>query len=406
MADVIEDMNAFTKEVYPDGVPDLVPNDCHLQKCLGPMKQEELISDAYRPVVRLAYPGGFTHALGDGTEGAFALNDATSGVRQKATVRGAQILLKDQMSLEDAKKMVAGKRAFKNAADELFEAMQEAGKKRLESELFHGGEGMGILSAYAAGTPSITISALSWASGIWMGLEGAEIDVHAVNTSTVRGTVKIVSVDPATRIITISATVAGAVSGDYVYFKGAFGKEMTGAHGILSNAGSLFGISAATYSLWGATSYAVGSAALSFDKFKKGLAQAAARGLNGNLKLFVSPGAWDNVNSDISALRNVDKSEVSKIDIGHEKICYHSFNGKTEIISSTFVKEGFAYGICEKDWKRIGATDLTFDLPSQEGKKFMQLETKAGVESRYYTNQAVFCKRPGGSILFTGIVNS
>jgi hypothetical protein len=49
---------------------------------------------------------------------------------------------------------------------------------------------------------------------------GAEIDVMSGTTSTVRGSVTIAAIDVDTRIITISATVSGATSGDKVYFKG------------------------------------------------------------------------------------------------------------------------------------------------------------------------------------------
>lgn len=406
MASVIDSLNDFHKEVYPDGVKDLIPNDCKLQKELGPIKESELIGDAYRPAIRLAYPSGFTHALGDGSEGAFDLNDATTGVRKKAQVRGAQILLRDQMSLEDAAKAVKGKRSFVDATAEMYESMQLAAKKRLETELFHGGQGIGILSAYTSGTPSITFTAASWAAGIWTGMEGAEIDVHDVNTSTVRDTIKIVSVDVENRVVTIDGTVSGASAGDYVYFKGQYGKQMVGVHGILSNATNLFGINAGTYSLWAGSQYAVGSAALSFNKFKEGVTVAVNKGLNEELLLFVNPSTWDNLIEDVASLRTLDKSEVKKVDIGAEELHYHSQNGLTKVIPSYFVKGGFAYGICKRDWVRIGSTDWTMNVPGFGGKMFHQLETKAGVEMRSYTNQAIFSHRPARSILFTGIVNS
>lgn len=406
MADAIDSLNNLHKEVYPEGVKDLIPNDCKLQKELGGIKESELIGDSYRPAVRLAYPAGFTHALGDGSEGAFTLNDATTGVRKKAQVRGAQIILRDQMSLEDAAKAVKGKRSFVDATSEMYESMQLAAKKRTEVELFHGGQGIGILTSYASGTPSITMTAASWAAGIWTGMEGATIDVHNANTSTVRGSVQIVSVDVATRTVTISSTVSGATSGDYVYFKGQYGKQMNGVHSILANATSLFGIDASTYSLWAGSSYAVGSAALSFAKFKAGVTKAVNMGLNEDLLLFVNPGAWDNMIEDVASLRTIDKSEAKKVEFGTQELYYHSQNGVTKVIPSYFVKEGFAYGLCKRDWKRIGSTDWTMNIPGFGGKMFHQLETKAGVEMRSYTNQAIFCHRPARSILFTGIVNS
>jgi hypothetical protein len=406
MADVVDSMNDMLKVVYPDGIPDLVPNDVKLQKALGQMKESELIGDSYQPMVRLAYPSGFTHALGDGTAGAFSLNEATAGVRKKATIQGAQILLKDQMSYEDASKAVKGKRAFADAMDEMFQTMQMAAKKRLETNLYYGNSGIGIVDVYTSGDPSVTIQVAEWAAGIWTGMEGAYVDVHSGTTSTVRGTVSIVSVDVDNRKITLSGTVTSCASGDVIYWKGGYAKEMNGIYKILSNSGSLFGIDAATYGLWAGTSYTCGSAAFSFEKFKAGIAQAVNKGLSEDLLLYINPKTWDDLMADIASLRVTTDKDVKKVDIGAEQIVFHSQNGKTVIEPSYFVKEGVGFGICKSDWKRVGSTDWTFNTPGFGGKMFFHLTGNAGVESRAYTNQAVYCNRPARSLLFTGIVNS
>ncbi len=406
MADVVENLNNLHKEVFADGVPDLIPASAKLQEKIKFNKKKEMGLKYVQPV-RLALPGGFTHALGDGSAGAFTLNDATSGVVGRAEVTAAQILLKDQMDIETAAKAsTAGAKAFKEGTKFFYEGMQKALRKRIESQLFHGGQGLGVLASYAAGTPSITLTAATWASGIWSGLEGTAIDIQAVNTSTVRGSVTIVGVDIETKTITLSATVTGAAAGDYVYFKGAFGKEMTGVHGILANTGSLFGISAATYSLWKATSHAAGSAALSFNAVKAAIAKAVAKGLDEDVCLFVSPTAWDNVMTDIAALRRTDKGDIKKVEIGAEEIVFHSQNGMTSIVPSIFVKEGFAYGLCAPYWERLGASDVTFGMPGFGGDMFRQIDGKAGVEARAYTHQCVFSSAPAKNFLITGIVNS
>lgn len=406
MADVVDGMNDALKVVYPDGIPDLVPNDVKLQKFLGGLKQAELIGDSYQPLIRLAYPSGFTHALGDGTAGAFSLNDATAGVRKKAKIQGAQILLKDQLSYEDAGKAVKGKRAFVSATQEIFETMQLAGRKRLETDLYYGGKGIGIVDTYTSGDPSITIQVGEWAAGVWTGMEGAYLDVMSGTTSTVRGTVSIVSVDVDNRKITLSGTVSGAAQNDVIYWKGGYGKQMSGVHAILANSGSLFNIDAGTYSLWAGTSYDCGSAAFSFEKFKAGVAKAVNKGLSEDLQLYINPKTWDDLMSDVAALRETTDKDVKKVDIGAEQIVFHSQNGKTVIEPSYFVKEGYGFGICKSDWKRIGATDWTFNTPGFGGKMFFHLTGNAGVEVRAYTNQAIYSNRPARSVLFTGIVNS
>jgi hypothetical protein len=406
VADVVENLNALHKEVFADGVPDLVPNGAKLQQKVLFDKKAEMGLKYVQPV-RLAYPGGFTHALGDGTEGAFSLNDAKSGTVKRAEVTAAQILLKDQMDYETAAKASRGdKKSFKEGTKFFYEGMQKALRKRIETQLWHGAQGLGVIETYTSGDPSIVISAATWASGIWAGLEGTEIDVQQVNTSTVRGSVTISSVDVENRKLTLSGTVTGCAAGDYVYFKGCYGKEMTGAMGILANATSLFGISAATYSLWKSPSYAVGSAAFSFGAIKKGISKAVAKGLDEDIVLFVNPGAWDDLLSDVAALRRTDKSEIKKLQIGAESIEFYSQNGKVEIVPTIFMKQGNAAALCVDYWKRLGASDVTFGTPGFGGEMFHHLETKAGIEARAYSHQAIFSEAPAKNILWTGIVNS
>lgn len=404
MADVVEDLNNMHKIVYPEGYPDLVPNICKLQKSLK-FSSDDLLGKKYEQPVRLAYPGGFTPAKGDGTAGAFSLNDSKAGVIGKAEVNAYQLVLRDQMSYEDAGKAAGGKRSFAKGTDLFYEGMQESAKKRLETLLLYGQKGIGTIETYTSGDPSIVISLATWAPGIWAGLEGTEIDVQTAATSTVRGSVTIVSVDIENRKITLSATVSGAAANDLVFFKGSFDKEMYGVKSILSNTGELFGISATTYGLWKAPALAV-TGALSFGTVKKAAALSVAKGLMEDVDLYCSIGGWDDIAADIAALRTVEKSEVKKVEIGHEEIVFHGQNGKIRIISHPMVKNGDAFGLCMPHWKRIGAVDLQFGAPGFGGTPWFHLGTKAGVEARMYTNQAIFSQKPGQSFSITGIVNS
>lgn len=404
MADIVESLNVMHKEVYPNGVPDLVPAIAKIQNEIKFDKQD-LLGLQYVQPVRLALPGGFTSAKGDGTAGAFALNDAKAGTQGRAQVSASQILLKDQLSYEDAGKASGGKASFAQGTKFFYEGMQKAMRKRIESMLLYGNVGIGVVSAYASGTPSITISLAEWAPMLWTGSEGTEIDIMSGTSATVRGTVTIVSVDPDTRIVTLSGTVTGAAAGDVVYFKGGYGTEMAGIHNIMTNTGSLFNINAATYQLWKSASLTV-SGALSFNAVKKAVTKAVSKGLMEDIKLYVNHGAWDDVASDISSLRSLDKSEVKKVDVGAEEIVYHSQNGKIEIIAHPMVKQGYAYGLVAQNWKRIGSVDVSFGAPGFGGEPWFHLPTKAGVEARMYTNQAIFSEMPGTSFVISGIVNT
>lgn len=405
MADTVEDLSVAHKVVYGDNFPDLVPSLAKIQKDIA-FQSSVKLGKQYEFPVRLALPGGFTKALGDGTEGAFSLNDAKAGTQKKATVNAFQMVLRDQMSYEDAGKAGGGKASYIQGTSFLFEGLQKSMRKELEIMMLYGNVGIAKVSAYSSGTPSITIGAADWAPQIWAGQEGREIQVMNGTTSTVRDTaVTIAGVNIETRVITLSGTVSGAAANDIVYFKGGYAKEMTGLYSILSNTGSLFGIDAAVYSLWKTPTLALTSAALSFNAIKKVVAKAVGKGLDEDATLYVNPGGWDDLMTDVSSLRTIDKSEVKRVDIGAEELVYHSQNGRITVKSHAMVKEGHALGIVPQRYKRIGAVDVKLGAPGFDTPWF-HLASKAGVEARIYTNQALAAEQPGTSFLITGIVNS
>lgn len=404
MADVVTNLNALHKEVFAEGVPDLVPSSTKIQQLVSFDKQKELGLKYVQPV-RLAYPSGFTHAKGDGTAGAFALNDAKAGTVSRAEITAAQILLKDQMDYETAAKASsAGSKSFKEGTKFFYEGMQKALRKRIETQLMYGGQALGDVGAYNVGTKTITVLASTFAPGIWSGLEGCEVEVFIAGGAS-RGTDIIASVDIDAQKLVLTTGIAAIVATDVIYFKGAKGNEMTGIHGILANSASLFGIDASVYSLWKATSHAVGGA-MSFAALKKGISKAVAKGLDEDMTLLLNPKAWDDMLTDVASLRKTDRSEIKKLEIGAEQLVFHSQNGKVEVIPSIFVKEGFAYGLVTDYWKRLGAADVTFGTPGFGGEMFRQLDTRAGVEARAYSHQCVFCEAPAKNILYTGIVNT
>lgn len=413
MADVVDNLNTLAKEVFAEGgVPDLVPNGCKVQQLI-PFKQKELLGLKYVQVVRLAYPTGFTHALGDGTAGAFALNSANAGAQGRAEIQGAQMVLKDQMSYEDAAKVTGGKQSFVAGTDYFFEGMQMSAKKRNEVEMLYGQSNLGAVSSCSVSTnATITFTSATWAPGIWLGCEGMALDVYDADDSTKLNTnadLVLVSVNNANKQIVVSGNSSdlNAIdAGDLIYYKGAHGNEAAGIRKIMANTGSLFGINGSTYGLWVATQYAPTSGAFTFAKLKKGLAQAVGKGLDEDIKLLVSPGAWSDLADNIESLRKTDKSETTKVEVGTEEITYKSQNGKTEIIASLYMKEGEAMGLVPSQWKRIGARDITFKTPGFNDQMFFHLPSNAGVEARMYSNQAPFCFSPNKQILFQNIVNT
>ena len=66
-----------------------------------------------------------------------------------------------------------------------------------------------------------------------------------------------------------------------------------------------------------------------------------------------------------------------------------------------------------KDWiipqerfMKIGATDLTFNVPGRGDQFFENVPNYAGYELRAYADLALICGAPGMTVSITGIVNS
>lgn len=399
-----EDFSNIHKVAFGSGVPELVPDIAMVQKDVK-FQEGSLLGDYFEQPVRLAYPGGFTRAKGDGTAGAFSLNGATAGAVKKAKVYGYQLLLQDQLPYEDLSKAArAGAQAYKAASGLFWEGMQLSMRKMLEIMCLYGNVGIGKVESYTSGDPSITIAASDFAPQIWAGLEGAVIDIMNGTTSTVNSSNTIVSVDVDTRKITLAATSTASVN-DIVYFKGGYTKEMFGLYSILSNTGTLFNIAANTYTLWKSASHSVGGA-FSFQAFKKGLAKGVNKGLSGNMVVYCSTGAMDDLVGDIHQLRQVDKSEVRRIELGQDEVVY-KFCGVTATLKAhAMVKNGHALGIVADACKRVGSADIGYGMPGRtDGKVWFDLEGTAAVEGRIYTHQGIFSETPGHCVLWNNITN-
>lgn len=404
-----EDFSAIHKVAYGDGVPELVPDIAIIQKDIK-FNTSKMLGDYYEQAVRLSLPGGFTRALGDGSAGVVSLNGAVGGTQKKAKVYGTQLILQDQISYEDLSKAAkAGPEAYKKATALFWEGMQLSMRKMLEIKCLYGNVGIGKVETYTASNssygnqPTIKILESDWAPQIWAGFEGATISGMNGTSNTERGEANIVTVDIENRVVVLSTTISGCTGNDVIYFKDGYGAEMSGLYKILANTGSLFNIDAGTYANWKAAQHTV-SGAFSFQALKKGLSKGAAKGLMNDITVYCSDGAFDDLTGDIHQLRQVDKSEVRRIELGQDEVIYKRGGVSAVIKPHSMVKNGHAMGVVTSFAKRIGAADFEFGIPGEE-KIWFDLEGKTGKEGRAYTHQGIFIEQPGVCVLWNSITN-
>lgn len=414
-------LDGLFKEVYGDDVISLVPDSAKLVKTIGFVPADKELGNKYHQPVVLSNEHGITYAAADA--GAFALNSSVALTMKDAQVQGSQMVLRSSMSYDAAARASNSKKAFVKGTELLVENMLETMTKRLELQLLYGGSSGGLGNCDSSATDSslattITLTAASWAAGIWAGAENATLDLYDAaskkntNASLV---VSAVSLDNKTITVTGNSTDIAAIdtfiaadSDDsaYLIWEGAYGAEMSGIDKIITNSGSLFGINASTYNLWKGNSYAVG-AALTIGKVLGGISRAVERGLDEDVALYINPLVWKDLNSDLAGLRRFDSSFKEKGIAGNRSIQYHGQNGIIDIIAHNCVKQSEGFALPTKKAKRIGAVDITFKRPGGGGDQmFRELSSNAGFELRSYTDQAVFIETPARCVKFTGITVS
>lgn len=403
-------LTGLFKEVYAPSLEFLMPKNLRFQNDINFVPSSQMPGNNFNQPVVVQHEHGFTYAATG--VGAFTINAAVPGQIKNAQVLGSQMLLESRMDYESAARAsTGGKRAFVQATKYMVENMWQSSRKRLEIDLLYGQVGLATISNVA--TNVFTITTTEFAPGIWAGMEGASIETFTSDLATQRtNAATITAVDLGARTITVDTAPTGTVATDVIMFEGQIEatptyNTMAGIHKIMANAGSLFGIDAATYSLWKANTLAISSVNLSFEAVQKLVAQCVGKGADADLNLYVNPSTWATLLSDQAGLRrHGDPNKSTKYTLGSENIEFFSQIGKITIKASIYVKEGYAYLLTPSKFHRIGATDITFRLPDRGDEFFFHLPQNAGYALRTYSNQAVFSECPGVCGYHSGIVNT
>lgn len=399
-------LNGLFKERYADKMERLIPDGKKLLEKIKFISKDKQPGNAYNQPVVLGMEHGVTFA--DDSEGAFELQAPVAGQVRNAVVKGYQLVLRSVLSYQAAARAMGGEpRAFEDSTKFLVGNMMDSVAKKLEIEVLYGQTEYATVAAADNTTKVITLTTSEFAPGIWSGAEGMPIDIYDVTLTTLRVTTTVASVDLTARTVTAApgANLASVVSTDRILHKGAAAKEFAGIHRILTNTGTLFGINATSHALWKGSAYAPAvTSVMSFAILQQAIAKGVEKGLDSDVIAMVNPGHWDDLLTEQAALRMFDSSYKSQVaENGSVSIKFHSQNGLVEIVPSIYVKEGYSYVLAVSDWARIGSTDITFRRPGQGDNFFRELEDHAGFELRCYTDQALFCAKPGRSIIISNL---
>lgn len=401
---------------YASDIQNLIPDESLLTRAIKFQGRDYLLGNQYNQPVIVRSEQGFTYSRPN--NGTFSLNAASSMKTQNAIVDGFIILEQSGISYEAVARS-DNVNSFRNAVDLVMGDAMESFGRRLEIGLLYGqsATGLGTISSTTnvnATSTKLNILAAQWSSGLWTPLEGAALDVYnaggtALNTA---GAVTVSAIDIVNKNITvtgaagdITAIDAGTPTYSRFYAAGTNGAdEAVGLDKIFLNAGTLFGIDAAVYSLWKANTYAVGGA-LTLAKLQAAVATAAARGLSEDVEVYVSPTVWQQLSTEQVAYRMLDSSySAKKVVNGFEALEFHSQNGKLSVMAHKYVKDGEAFMFPTKRAVRIGSSDVSFNIPGTDnGQIFIQNPTTAGFTFRIFSQQSLLVTRPAVCTKLTGI---
>lgn len=418
----LDSLNGLYKEVSGELI-NAVPESGVLLK-LAKFRASDRIGDSFHEPVILTHEHGYTYGGTTGDD--FALEDAVAMTMKDAVIGAYNYVMSSALSYAAASRAAkSGKQAFKSAVAVLLANAAESASKRLEISALYGQKGIGDVADTGSSvettstTATLTFTAASWAPGIWSGLEGAKVNFYDLDddstliSSGADAIFTVTSVVNSTRTVVFTGTSGGIDALDTAvqdggvrcYFKGSKTADMLGLKGVIENTGSLFGIDASAYGLWRGNTRVVGGK-LTMDEVLSATSDLVGRGLMGPVTLMCAPATWKDLNAEQAALRVFDESySSSKFETGASEIVYHGQNGKISVVSNPCVKAGDAFIFQPDDVRRIGSAENDNNLATQDENPFFALPSNAGFGVRWFSDQAIYVRRPARSMTLTGIVN-
>lgn len=427
-ANTISVLDGLFKIKYAKQLVNLVPNWSKIQKDIA-FSPAGKTGELFRQPVLLKMEHGVTYAASGA--GPFALDSVNfvSAVTKKADVTGSQMVLRAAIDYEASFSGEGAEDAFENATSLMVRNMWESVHKRVELDCLYGQTPLDD-SIATSGETNIQIDATNWADGIWVGMEGIGVQVAPTGSANQArsGVGYVTAINMATRALTISPGITGLVATDVLWLATqvpttpatAGYNSMAGIEAITNPAlwgpsRKLFAIDPTGITLWAATTATCtaisGGTTFNFAALQKAIVYLVNRGLDTDVVCYVAPTVWAQMMSDQMALRRFDAQYSSgKLVSGAQEIEFYAQNGKITVKCHPMLRPSVAYILAPKLWKRIGATDVTFNRNNMGGSVsrggdsfFKELENLAGYELRCYSHQAIFTEAPAKAMRITGI---
>lgn len=432
---VASSINANYKNVYAEKIKDLVPESSVLLrpervKFVSKKGREGL---QYNQPVILSYPSSATWGLGGPT-----LQAPIAMQMGNAIVAGSAITMRDVIAYDAAARAASSDAAFEAAVGLVVRTLLKSHAKLAEIDLLYGNGSIAnvaspvtggvslcesvLVNAGTSTTCTFTVSYDTWAPAMFSGYENAALDAYQsgsqINTNAAL-VITAVNVIPASASVGGTITVSGnstditalvaASAGNPIdfYWRTAYGNNLIGLKGILSNTGTIFNISAASYSLWQSNSYSAGSSQLTFSKLQQAVALGVSRGLDEGVLSLVSPVTFaDLVNEQAGARRYDSSYKSSKAENGSEALTYWGPSGKIEVIAHPFVHQGEAFVFPAPELIKVGPLDKIEPALPGMGDLVFQSPLTGSYELRTFSDMGLLLCTPAKATWINSIKNS
>lgn len=379
------------KQRFNKEVSEIVPVTADLQRRVEFRKDLEPGASAEFDV-QLTHESGFSVGTGSVT-----LNGAVAQTTARATVSGFSHILQTQVAYDLITRANSSEKAFAKFADGKFLNMVNAMRNREELLALVGRRSVGqLLSEDNSGVCVITKA--TWIPAFWSAQVGAKFVAFDSLTGSTQHAANLTctAVDVSTRTVTFTSdgTIADLAANDYIFPKGQHNDGRIGLLDIAHNTGTLYGISATTYPLWAANAYDVGTSALTVGKILEAAALAANKGAAmEKMVCYVPVKCYQGLVADESALiRRDPNAKVMKT--GAQGIVISSSTGEIEIVPHLLMPEG-EFVIYPPDYTYIIGSAEASSSVAKDGDILFDLEGFSAKELRMFSDNTVFCERPG-----------
>ena len=415
-ANTVDTLNGLFKTQYAPDLNDLIPQNAILQQKIQYVPADKQNGAFYAVPTVLLQSQGVTYLGSSGDVN--NLNDAINALMKEAQVRGSELNLRGQLSYKAlSQASTAGARAFKKASSWLVEDMANSMFTRLELSTLHGQVGLGQIDGapvVSGSNVTVVLSEASWATGIWVVLEGALFNFWDGNTDqdVTAKLVEVTSSERKLKFTVIAGSASDIIDGCDIFPKGARTgvssyNEMAGLFKQYSTtSGSLFNIDdRQLYSLLqGNVAQNIGE--ISSAKVVEAASLAVDKGLMTDAIVLVGTKTFADLNAENMGLRMFDSSySGAKAENGSKELSYDHINGKLSVVCHPFIKGGQALIMDPKDALFVGSSKPTFEIPGMQDKFFRLVEGKNAVELQNYCDLAVFVHKPGQGVVLTGITH-